>query len=141
MGDVLQVPGVVVISTSQQNVSLSRRIRGHIRLADPVTWFSPLLMSVCGAFAAGKPEVAGGAGFQWTNMHDLSLLFIGMVMIGPLATGFSQSINDYFDRELDAINDPNRPIPAGEVTLAEARLNWIILGVATMLVSTVFGKW
>ncbi len=61
-------------------------------------------------------------------------------MSGPLATGFSQSINDYFDRELDAINDPERPIPAGDVSLGEARLNWIVLAIATLLVSLVFGK-
>jgi chlorophyll synthase/bacteriochlorophyll c synthase len=60
--------------------------------------------------------------------------------MGPLATGFSQSINDYYDRELDAINDPSRPIPAGDVTLTEARLNWIILAVVTMLVSLVYAS-
>lgn len=124
-----------MISTSPQSVSLSRRIWAHIKLADPVTWFSPLLMCLCGAFASGQAD-----GFQPTSMHDLGLLALGMLMTGPLGTGFSQSINDYFDRELDAINDPSRPIPAGEVTLLEARINWIGLGVATVLVSLLFGK-
>ncbi len=122
--------------TSQPQGTLSRRITGHLRLIDPVTWVSPLLMSLCGAFAAGR----GQPGFHPTDMQDLWLLLIGMVMSGPLATGFSQSINDYFDRELDAINDPERPIPAGDVSLGEARLNWIVLAIATLLVSLVFGK-
>ena len=37
-----------------------------------------------------------------------------MIMSGPLLTGYTQTINDYYDRELDAINEPYRPIPAGE---------------------------
>jgi chlorophyll synthase/bacteriochlorophyll c synthase len=61
-------------------------------------------------------------------------------MTGPLGTGFSQSINDYYDRELDAINDPSRPIPAGLVSLTGARLNWTILGVTTFLISLIFGN-
>lgn len=125
-----------MVSTSRQSASLGRRIRGHVRLADPVTWFSPLLMCVCGALSAG----VGEPGFNPYNLYDLWLLALGMVMAGPLGTGFSQSINDFFDRDLDAINDPSRPIPAGEVTLGEARLNWIGLGIATFAVSLVFGK-
>lgn len=30
-------------------------------------------------------------------------------------TGCSMAFNDYFDREVDAINEPGRPIPSGEV--------------------------
>lgn len=126
-----------MLVTSQRRESLSKRIVGHIRLVDPVTWVSPLLMCFCGALAAGN----GQPGFHIADFHDIKMLVIGMIMIGPLATGFSQSINDYFDRELDAINDPERPIPAGDVTLFEARLNWIVMAVATLLVSLVFGKW
>jgi len=94
-------------------------------------------MCLCGAFAAGRLN----PGFHPSDPHDLGLLALGMLMTGPLGTGFSQSINDYFDRDLDAINDPSRPIPAGEVTLREARWNWIGLGLATLLISLVFGKW
>ena len=34
-------------------------------------------------------------------------------MSGPLLTGYTQTINDYYDKEIDAINEPNRPIPSG----------------------------
>lgn len=120
-----------MVSTSKHNVPLSRRVQAHIRLADPVTWVSPALMCICGA-------IASGASFQATNPAHVGLVVLGAIMMGPLATGFSQSINDYYDRELDAINDPSRPIPSGDVTLTEARLNWILLAVATMLVSLVY---
>ncbi|WP_298403912.1 (bacterio)chlorophyll synthase [uncultured Chloroflexus sp.] len=123
-----------MIST-EQHVSLSRKIRAHIELADPVTWISPVLVCFCGALASGYER-----GFDWTRPDHWWLILLGALMTGPLGTGFSQSINDYFDRELDAINDPQRPIPAGIVTLNEARWNWIVLGTATMLVSLVFGQ-
>lgn len=123
-----------MIST-EQRVSLSRKIRAHIELADPVTWISPVLVCFCGALASGYER-----GFDWTRPDHWWLMLLGALMTGPLGTGFSQSINDYFDRELDAINDPQRPIPAGIVTLDEARWNWIVLGTATMLVSLVFGQ-
>lgn len=123
-----------MIST-EQHVSLSRKIRAHIELADPVTWISPVLVCFCGALASGYER-----GFDWTRPEHWWLMLLGALMTGPLGTGFSQSINDYFDRELDAINDPQRPIPAGIVTLNEARWNWIVLGTATMLVSLVFGQ-
>jgi len=119
---------------SKQSKPFSRRIQGHIRLADPITWISPAIMCFCGAIAAGPNS------FDATNPRHLLLLFLGMIMMGPLATGFSQSVNDYYDRELDAINDPSRPIPAGDVSLVEARINWIALAVSALLVSLVFAK-
>jgi len=35
-------------------------------------------------------------------------------------TAASMAINDYYDREIDAINEPNRPIPRGDVSPKEA---------------------
>lgn len=31
----------------------------------------------------------------------------------PLSLSFLQTINDWYDREIDAINEPYRPIPSG----------------------------
>lgn len=124
-----------MIATSKPEVSLSRRVWAHIKLADPVTWISPSLMVIFGALASGPVY-----GFDLTSPRDLATVALAALMVGPLGTGFSQSINDYFDRDLDAINDPSRPIPSGEVTLREAKLNWIVLGAATLLVSFVFGN-
>jgi len=36
-------------------------------------------------------------------------------LTGPLVCGASQVVNDWFDREVDAINEPHRPIPSGRV--------------------------
>ncbi len=46
-------------------------------------------------------------------------LLLGFVTSFAL-TGASMAINDYYDREIDAINEPNRPIPSGAVSPREA---------------------
>ncbi|MEI7771215.1 MAG: bacteriochlorophyll/chlorophyll synthetase, partial [Chloroflexales bacterium] len=79
---------------------LTRRLLVHVELADPVTWITPITMVICGALATGR----GVPGFHITDVGDLVLVGLAMLMCGPLGTGFSQSINDYFDRDLDAIN-------------------------------------
>jgi chlorophyll synthase len=124
-----------MISTPGQEVSLGKKIQAHIRLADPVTWISPSIICLCGAIASG-PAV----GFDWGKPQHWGLALLGTLLTGPLGTGFSQSINDYYDRDLDAINDPDRPIPAGLISLNEARFNWGFLAAATIGIALIFGK-
>ncbi len=104
-------------------------LRGHLDLLDPVTWTAGPQGFICGAVAAGA-----FSNFGW---RVVGLLILGIVLSGPLTIGFSQSINDYFDREIDAINEPTRPIPAGLVTLREARLNFSVVAILAVLVSIV----
>ena len=59
---------------------------------------------LCGAAASGQ--------FTWTPEH-VAQSALCMFMSGPLLTGYTQTINDYYDREIDAINEPYRPIPSG----------------------------
>ena len=117
-------------------LSPARQLRAHLELADPVTWITPIAMVICGALAAGH----GAVGFHMTDGRDLLLAVLVALMCGPFGTGFSQSINDYFDRDLDAINDPSRPIPAGRIRLGAARGNWITLGLATLVVGMVLAR-
>lgn len=44
-----------------------------------------------------------------------------------LLTGAAMAINDYYDREIDAINEPKRPIPSGAVAPNEALVFAFIL--------------
>jgi chlorophyll synthase len=39
----------------------------------------------------------------------------GILLAGPLVCATSQAVNDWFDREVDAINEPHRPIPSGRI--------------------------
>lgn len=59
---------------------------------------------LCGAAASGN--------FEWTP-ENVAKSLLCMVMSGPLLTGYTQTINDYYDKEIDAINEPDRPIPSG----------------------------
>ena len=42
-------------------------------------------------------------------------LIAGVLLTGPLVCGTSQAVNDWFDRDVDAINEPGRPIPSGRI--------------------------
>lgn len=79
-------------------------LRDVLELLKPITWFPPIWAFMCGVVSSGQP-VSG---------HWIAVLMGGM-LAGPLVCGNSQAINDWFDREVDAINEPNRPIPSGRI--------------------------
>ncbi len=91
----------------------------RLQLMKPITWIPLIWGVVCGAAASGN--------FHWQPSNVLASLAC-MFMSGPLLTGYTQTINDYFDREIDAINEPNRPIPSGAVSLLEVKVQiWVLL--------------
>jgi chlorophyll synthase len=61
------------------------------------------------AFACGV--VASGQGLS----GQTGLILLGLVLTGPLVCASSQAVNDWFDRHVDAINEPHRPIPSGRM--------------------------
>ena len=63
-------------------------------------------------------------------------LFLGFVTSFAL-TGASMTINDYYDRDIDAINEPNRPIPSGAVSPKEALFFALVLSIIGFI--TAFG--
>ncbi|BBN15467.1 chlorophyll/bacteriochlorophyll a synthase [Marchantia polymorpha subsp. ruderalis] len=91
----------------------------RLQLTKPVTW-APLIWGVaCGAAASGN--------FEW-GLEDVSKAALCMFMSGPLLTGYTQTINDWYDREIDAINEPYRPIPSGAISEPEVIAQiWILL--------------
>jgi chlorophyll synthase len=80
------------------------RPRDVLELLKPVTWFPPMWAFMCGVVSSGVP-LSDRIGF----------LVAGMLLAGPLVCGNSQAINDWFDRHVDAINEPQRPIPSGRI--------------------------
>jgi len=73
-------------------------------LFKPITWFPPMWAFACGVVAAGVP-LSG----RW------GLVLVGVLLAGPLVCATSQAVNDWFDRHVDAINEPQRPIPSGRM--------------------------
>jgi len=43
------------------------------------------------------------------------LVLVGIALTGPLVCGTSQMVNDWYDRHVDAVNEPARPIPSGRI--------------------------
>ncbi len=80
------------------------RPRDVLELLKPVTWFPPMWAFMCGVVSSGVPLSE-----RW------GFLIAGMFLAGPLVCGNSQAINDWFDRHVDAINEPQRPIPSGRI--------------------------
>ena len=73
-------------------------------LLKPITWFPPMWAFGCGAVASGQPLQGRG----W-------LILGGVLLAGPAVCATSQAVNDWFDRHVDAINEPQRPIPSGRM--------------------------
>jgi chlorophyll synthase len=75
-----------------------------LELLKPITWFPPMWAFGCGAVSSGMP-----ASGRWPTV------VAGILLAGPLVCATSQAVNDWFDRHVDAINEPNRPIPSGRI--------------------------
>ena len=73
-------------------------------LLKPITWFPPMWAFACGVVASGAPA----AGRWW-------VIIVGIALAGPMVCASSQAVNDWFDRHVDAINEPQRPIPSGRM--------------------------
>ncbi|HMQ29995.1 MAG TPA: chlorophyll synthase ChlG [Chloroflexaceae bacterium] len=105
-------------------------LRRSVTLMKPVTWFAPAWAFLCGAVASGA--------LSW-NAAPLGLLALGILMAGPILTGLSQVVNDYCDRDVDAINEPHRLIPSGQVSLRHVYLLTIILTWAGTSIALLLG--
>ncbi|HIC98900.1 MAG TPA: MFS transporter [Pyrodictiaceae archaeon] len=62
---------------------------------------------------------------------------IAAVVVLVAAGGYA--INDYFDRDIDAINKPERPIPSGRISPHEALFLSIVVGVAGLGIALLIG--
>jgi chlorophyll synthase len=99
-------------------------------LLKPITWFPPMWAFSCGVVASGVPMQG-----RWP------LAITGIVLAGPLVCATSQAVNDWFDRHVDAINEPQRPIPSGRMPGRWGlyiAIGWTVLSLA---VATLLGRW
>ncbi len=101
-----------------------------LELLKPITWFPPMWAFGCGVVSSGLPD-----GYRWTAVAA------GVLLAGPMVCGTSQAVNDWFDRHVDAINEPNRPIPSGRMPGRWGfyiAVGWTAL---SLLVATALGVW
>lgn len=91
-------------STATPVPARAPRLRDVVALLKPITWFPPIWAFMCGVVSSGE-----------TWGPNLPFIALGIILTGPLVCGTSQAINDWFDRHVDAINQPDRPIPSGRI--------------------------
>lgn len=102
-----------------------------LELLKPITWFAPMWAFGCGVVSSGvAPSTA-----NWP------MVVAGILLAGPLVCGTSQAANDWYDRHVDAINEPNRPIPSGRIPGRWGLYIAIAWTIVSLAVSTVLGKW
>jgi len=99
-------------------------------LLKPITWFPPMWAFACGVIASGVSPDG-----NWL------VIGLGILLAGPLVCATSQAVNDWFDRHVDAINEPNRPIPSGRMPGRWGlyiAIGWTVL---SLVVASALGPW
>ena len=101
-----------------------------LELLKPITWFAPMWAYGCGLASSGQSLVA-----HWP------VVLAGIALCGPMVCGTSQAVNDWFDRHVDAINEPQRPIPSGRIPGHWGLFIAIGWTACSLVLATVLGVW
>jgi len=99
-------------------------------LLKPITWFPPMWAFACGVVASGVSPRD-----RWL------MILIGVILAGPMVCAASQAVNDWFDRHVDAINQPERAIPSGRMPGHWGLYIAIGWSVLSLLVASALGPW
>ncbi|MEO1238460.1 MAG: chlorophyll synthase ChlG [Pseudomonadota bacterium] len=101
-----------------------------LQLIKPITWFPPMWAYLCGIVSSGVWPTG-----QWDSV------VLGVILAGPIVCGMSQAANDWCDRHVDAINEPNRPIPSGRVPGRWGLWVALAMSVLALFVGWQLGPW
>ena len=101
-----------------------------LQLIKPITWFPPMWAYLCGVVSSGA--VLSG---QWP------MILLGILLAGPIVCGMSQAANDWCDRHVDAINEPDRPIPSGRIPGRWGLWIALAMSVLSLFVGWQLGPW
>ncbi|MFO6465201.1 chlorophyll synthase ChlG [Jannaschia sp. KMU-145] len=104
--------------------------RALLRLIKPITWFPPMWAYLCGAVSSGV-----------SPFSSLGLVFLGLLLAGPVTCGMSQAANDWCDRHVDAVNEPDRPIPSGRVPGRWGLWIALAMSVLSLVIGWQLGPW
>lgn len=101
-----------------------------LELLKPITWFPPMWAFGCGIVSSGV-----------SPSQHWPVIAAGVLLAGPMVCGTSQAVNDWYDRHVDAINEPDRPIPSGRIPGRWGRyiaIGWTVL---SLLLAATLGPW
>jgi chlorophyll/bacteriochlorophyll a synthase len=102
------------------------------QLMKPITWIPLIWGVVCGAASSGH--------YTW-SLENVLKAALCMLMSGPFLTGYTQTVNEYYDREIDAVNEPYRPIPSGAISLPQVITQMWFLLIGGIAISFILDKW
>ncbi|MFL2801139.1 MAG: chlorophyll synthase ChlG [Paracoccaceae bacterium] len=105
-------------------------ISSIIILIKPITWFPPMWAFLCGAVSSSN-----------ISLDSTMLLLIGLILSGPIVCGMSQAVNDWYDKEVDAINEPDRPIPSGKIPGSWGFWIAVFMSIIGIIISWFLGFW
>ncbi len=101
-----------------------------LELLKPITWFPPMWALGCGVISSGV-STSG----RWP------MIVAGVILAGPMVCATSQAVNDWYDRHVDAINEPNRPIPSGRIPGRWGLYIAILWTMLSLLLAATLGTW
>jgi chlorophyll synthase len=101
-----------------------------LELIKPITWFPPMWAYLCGVVSVGASPWAA-----------LPLVILGIILAGPVVCGMSQAANDWCDRHVDAVNEPNRPIPSGRIPGRWGLWIALAMSVLSLVMGWFLGPW
>jgi chlorophyll synthase len=104
----------------------------RLQLMKPITWIPLIWGVVCGAASSGQ--------FRW-SFENVLIAAACMLLSGPLLTGYTQTLNDFYDRDIDAINEPYRPIPSGAISVPQVVSQILILLGAGVGLAYALDRW
>ncbi|KAF3891112.1 MULTISPECIES: chlorophyll synthase ChlG [Nostocales] len=104
----------------------------RLQLMKPITWIPLIWGVVCGAASSGN--------YTWTLENVLKSAAC-MLLAGPILAGYTQTLNEYYDREIDAVNEPYRPIPSGAIPLPQVITQILVLLIAGIGLAFVLDVW
>jgi len=104
----------------------------RLQLMKPITWIPLIWGVVCGAAASGN--------YTWT-VENTAMSALCMLLAGPIMAGFTQTLNDLLDADIDAINEPYRPIPSGAISKGEVTAQILVLLGAGAGIAAILDHW
>ena len=118
-----------MIKSYQNHFNSTPSFISLLELIKPVTWFPPMWAFLCGVVSVGA-----------LNSNNTILILSGLLLAGPLVCGMSQAVNDWCDRHVDAINQPERPIPSGRVSAGWGFFTGIIMSATSIIFAYYLGS-
>jgi chlorophyll/bacteriochlorophyll a synthase len=102
------------------------------QLMKPITWIPLIWGVVCGAASSGN--------YTW-SLENVLKAALCMLMSGPFLTGYTQTVNEYYDRDIDAVNEPYRPIPSGAISLPQVIVQMWVLFIGGIVIAFILDRW